>query len=1427
MTLDAETFVDALHRVLANDDRRNFLQLMELADKLVRDPVVMREMRIRLALGVYYSHLADAVEGEERSYRMALSLVCLHPVYHLDVDIPDAPMAQVLAYIEGHSDDAPQFIPQNEWSWYHLATMASRIYGETRDQDAMKIETMLLRTSYSLADISQLDELAMLLCSSLEDLYFTSGEKRYIAESLVLSRKFLARSNEQNLIDQRTMAIAEVMQRVQSETNDLGILRAGLDVLSDATSLAPEVSNALSDLALTMTLRAGEWNGPESTDQIPIAILRLLLRKQRDETHLWRQHANLASALVTVGAKGNLADEAIASARLAVAGAAATQEHLVMAHCTAGRALLARYDDVKLAADRDEALSHFLAAAAANDDPDMIDPVRGLTNLLMATGHADDSWRRLDVLAAYTKAKDAPPADNASRVVVLGLFVMVSCYHFDDTGENGELIAQVSEAVKDLFSLDVERDQYLLLGRAASLLASAWSSGFERSLARRIQTRLTQIVEETGDADDDASVSCRLGIGELALAAGSSRRDAEMAILALEPIMSFAEEKVPRRSLVNKIANARLMLYRSTAAREDLDAAITGLESVQSSAGELTDRVTTLDTLRIALMDRALDHGRGADEDSLKSIQIAKEILSMVRSDHELAAGALHNLGVSIARHASISHDKSLLIEAIDTFVASRDMEAALGAQDLDTISALGDTYRELFEQSGDVDHIDQAVEHTRFAVDRSDPHDPRLHSWQNNLCAALQTRYRMTGIPEDLSDAFEAGLEAISSDEKDNKRSHSIHLHNFFGCLRVIAQATGDVVDWEQAIAVGMQAIGLLPKNSVMANSHTLDVAASALTKSDVSGDLHDLAVAIDTARGVLESTSDDFLQLYALTIIGSALERRGDRGGESSDHDASINARLAAADFDVPVFSIRIESALAAARLAARMKRWQEAVQAFHRAVQLLPALVSIELNQQSREYWLRRISGLSSEAAACALQLDDPTIAVGFLERARAFLITEALDVRAAAEHLRVVAPGHAARFESLQTELRSLTGYGLSVDEMPSAIYMSARRRSLASDLQALIDEIRQIPGGGDFLMPEHDDMLGSAAGVEGGAAVMINVAPQRSDAIVIEDGGIRVVRLWLVTPVMVRSYVDALRGSLSTAEVAWASDISQFLRAQAEVRGVLEWLGQAIVGPIVRAMRWPQRDGTRPVWWIPTGMLALLPIHAASWSSTSALDTMISSYAFTLAMARRSARLIDYDALRSAVVVAMPETPAAPPLPAALAELSKLSELFDDILPLVGESATSTAVSSALEKRRVAHFACHAVLGEASAFSAELILADYNQRTFSAGAVSSLSLPSADLVFLSACEALRSAEFIVDEAISIGSSFQIAGFRHVVGSQWKIVDSVALEMTVGFYTTLANAPKSDIAGCLRQAVLNLRARYPHFPSLWAGYQHHGS
>jgi CHAT domain-containing protein len=254
------------------------------------------------------------------------------------------------------------------------------------------------------------------------------------------------------------------------------------------------------------------------------------------------------------------------------------------------------------------------------------------------------------------------------------------------------------------------------------------------------------------------------------------------------------------------------------------------------------------------------------------------------------------------------------------------------------------------------------------------------------------------------------------------------------------------------------------------------------------------------------------------------------------------------------------------------------------------------------------------------------------------------------------------------------------------------------------------------------------------------------------------------------------------------------------------------------------------------------MLSFLPVHAAGHHDTrhdaapaTVIDRVVSSYTPTvraLAHARRPRPAGNGDSggrdgldRGRVVAVAMPHTPDEPSLPGAQAEVAGLQRRFGGrVSVFTGAEATHDAVLAALRGARWVHFACHGAADMTNPSASHLLLTDYLIQPLTVVDVARLRLDDAELAFLSACSTARPGR-LPDEAIHLASAFQLAGYRHVIGTLWPIGDVDAVDIADNIYTTITNP--GDIAGAVHTTTRRWRNRWADSPSVWASHIHVGA
>jgi CHAT domain-containing protein len=138
-----------------------------------------------------------------------------------------------------------------------------------------------------------------------------------------------------------------------------------------------------------------------------------------------------------------------------------------------------------------------------------------------------------------------------------------------------------------------------------------------------------------------------------------------------------------------------------------------------------------------------------------------------------------------------------------------------------------------------------------------------------------------------------------------------------------------------------------------------------------------------------------------------------------------------------------------------------------------------------------------------------------------------------------------------------------------------------------------------------------------------------------------------------------------------------------------------------------------------------------------------------------------------------------------------------------------EMATIDEVQKGLKNSRWVHFACHGVQSDSPTESA-LLLAGSSRLTLSN--IIQLSLPNADLAFLSACQTATGSQALQDESVHLTAGMLLTGYRGVIGTMWSIDDNDAPQVAGDVYAHLLETLPPDLtraAQALHLAVQKLR------------------
>ncbi len=795
-------------------------------------------------------------------------------------------------------------------------------------------------------------------------------------------------------------------------------------------------------------------------------------------------------------------------------------------------------------------------------------------------------------------------------------------------------------------------------------------------------------------------------------------------------------------------------------------------------------------------------------------------------------------LAVALRRKSGGSGDLAQLDEAIEL---SRAAVAATPAGDParpGRLSNLGVALTCRFEWTGRQADLDAALEAHREAVSATPASDGKRRPRLVNLASTLLASFEDTGNPAELAAAL-TSLDQAATTSNSDEVVRIAEESTRCAALRARYRRTGNSADLDRAVQAGESAVSSLPPHHPELPSVRTNLSLAYHRRALRTGSTEDLNRAITSLRAAIDATPAGHPDRAGrLSNLSDALLSRADLGGPSagSDVDEAVTCARAAADAGTghrrrAYYLSNFGNALMARHAVAGGRTdLDEAIAVQEQAVRLCPPGAA-HLAHCLANLAVARHRRYEEEPAATE-HLDQA------IARTRRAALTEAgpVEVRVRA----AVRWGHWAATSGRRTE--ALTGYtaavGLLADVSPAELprddqeFELTRLGGVVTDAAACAIQagnhhaaVQLLERGRGIVhahaLPDTELESFTTAGRLDGPIVLVNVSRFRSDALLLADGGVGIQPLPLVDPDTVRAKAEQFLLSIAVRKdpEATAEDLDHAERAMS---GILVWLWDAIACPVLDALGITGQGEPRRLWWCPTGLLAILPLHAAGRHGTAAdtvVDRVISSTTPSLralVAARRAATAGSPDRTRLLLIAS-----DVLGLPAARSEQRLLADLF----PGRTDVLTGSDGQELARYGRI-HVAGHAEADLTSPSRGRIPLGD-GRPPLTAGALSRLRPADGELAFLSACETALTSPALADETVHLASVLHVAGYRHVVATLWAIADRPAFRIARAVYRDLSlHGDPARIPAALHRALLDARDRYPDNPLTWAAYLHLG-
>lgn len=959
--------------------------------------------------------------------------------------------------------------------------------------------------------------------------------------------------------------------------------------------------------------------------------------------------------------------------------------------------------------------------------------------------------------------------------------------------------------------------------------------------------------------------------------------DAGSALDAAEDAANRGLREFPRDATHHEgVARVFLLRYQRTA---DITALTRSVREYEIAV-RLTREPGAERVARLSGLGNALDRSASATDshqDLERAVTAHRQAVAALTEDDPSEATVKCNLGTALQHRYERTGSRADLIEAIALHREA--LKLTLTEKDIQypvRTEGLANALMYLFESRDDPEAVAEAVRLRRATLKTLAPDDPMHKTCQANLAGSLFRRFERTGDTDsraeaerlmreivetthgrdlvkamrlnalgaiisrrgsggltslaDLEQARGYQSEAVAIAEAAGSEHLAMYRSNLANTLMDCYLHSRDEDHLAEAIKLHRRAVLGTPRGHTERGARLSNFALALITQAERERDASLLDEVDDACESILgDLLSDDAARARCLTIAGDAEKCRYELTGARDAADrALVHYEHAAGDSHSPV-TFRIRAAHTGGVLAARIGSFERALAGFRDAVDLLERVVSPALSRHDQERILAGLDGLPRDAAAMAIATGQAEEAIVLLERSRGVLLGRALDARTEYDELRENQPALAEQLRAIQQELDGADNAPAIAagERVPAHIPTPADHRAeLTRRYETVLQQIRTYAGFNQFRRPIPFTQLQPAAA--DGPIVIVNVSEYRCDALIVTTGGTRVVKLPDISADAVienaERFIDATDHGRAT-----------------EVDDVIAWTWDEIAEPVLSALglTGPPSDSEQAprVWWCPTGMAAFLPLHVAgrhepdaTSEPRSVLDWTVPSYTPTLRtlLRERERRGVSAGSHHKGVLAVSVASSlaalAAQELAGVDQDVAVLRSRFPAVTVLADDEATCERVLQEMSGHQWTHLACHGVQNLASPFDGYLLMYDDK---LTIHRITSQRLPRLEVAFVSACETFRGGNRLPDESITLASALQLAGYRHVIATQWQLFGGRNAEIVATFYDEIfrrdeeSGMPVERAAAALRAAMLHARTTPDYArPFYWASYIHTG-
>lgn len=1224
----------------------------------------------------------------------------------------------------------------------------------------------------------------------------------------------------------------------------------------------PDRANFLSNFCVALRVRHEYLGSSEDIDaSVDAGRAAVACNHPRQADHL----VNLATTLrIRYESAGNISDldEAIAADRLAIRHTNRGDFQADLAHLLRKRyEALGSLDDLSVAVGAMQS-----GLALSESDEERVKRGADLAALLYDKAEYEQDLDGFqEAIDVAKRAIDRARRDDPGLKYLWSTVADASSAVFECTGEPGAIDAEVTARRAAV------RNSVLGSQDHAGCLTNLGNALRRRSESNTALQDINEAVEFCQAAVDATREPSSIKAGFLtnlasALACRFDRfglgDDIERAVDAARAAVSLKQYTGPNPkhllNLSNTLRQRSSLTRNSVEAAEALGVARAALALLPEAS---PDRGTYYSILSHALLE-VFDYTQDdLDlEEAISRASQAVDLASDSRSNQSELAARLTGLGIALRLRFTRTRE---LVD-LDNAIQMHKKAIAVSRDDPTRFLCLGNLANCLGPRYGLIGHLsdlEEAVSSLQAVLRGSPADDSKRCGHLSSLGTGLRLRFARSGDTNDLNlsvAAIQEAVESASSGDPD----YAKYLSNLADSLCDRFELLEAATDLEWALIYSQRAVEASVSLPNQIRAEYISIQATILYARFVnSGDLADLRGGIqlfETALS-LSSENDPEWARYSLSIA-QLFELRYRKLAVADDRERALSAYRAAATGYAVSPDLMCEAEAAVGRLSSGVV----ATSAFRRALDILPRVAGNALVFADAAARFSKLANVGRDAAAAYISAGEVDAALVAVEYGRAMVFARTMNRRVELGNLYNVHPALAERLEAaLATLDRLSTGpsallFAPASDRAGSkeASDLLSRRNLAEEEFESALTDVHALGGAWAslFLPTEIEDLLPASSD---GPIVVINVASRRCDALIVSPNGVHCVPLPELSERMAVDMVNTfVSATADLTDAATAPD--RLIEAEAQLRAVMSWLWDSVTEPVLNFIGitkarvdrdyqdWPR------VWWIPTGILTVLPMHAAGyhgapiWSSysdngTTVIDRVVSSTLPTIgALAQARVYRCPETGVQRALGIAMPHTPdhegfIMPDLPETMMELDLIEDAIGKsrvklLAPAQRnlEVPTKAKVLECLPKHAWAHFACHAYTDLKFPTRSALLLPDHQSDALTVLDLVGLRLPDAHLAYLSACTTARGAADYLDEPIHLAAAALLAGYRHVIATLWPLADES--EPAALVYRTLASPDHIDWTARLAPVAVHAAAHHRRASTAdfldWANLLHYG-